>query len=188
MTMDEAALSNEQLVERFQNGDDRVFSLLIERTLPMVRYETSRVRCNRADSDDLAQEALLGVLSAAQKYHPEKGASFATFSRVCVRNRLLNAAAMLMSPETPHEDDRLYDEMDKEPDQSTDPGEWLLNKEADTAFLKRLKAALSDLEYRVLMFHLAAYSYEEIAASLGISPKAVDNALQRMRRKLSQLL
>ncbi len=184
--MAEGSQTTERLVSLCRQGDDAAFSLLVERMMPMLRGEASLMRCNRADADDLAQEALLALHAAAMHYRDDGGASFMTYARVCVRRRLQSAALALLSPETPHEDDRLFDEMERDACAVIDPGEWLLHREEDAAYIDSLKTLLSTLEFRVLMCHLSAYSYEEIASLLGISPKAVDNALQRVRRKLSQ--
>jgi len=179
-------LTNEQLVEQFQSGEESAFSLIVERFLPMLRHEVSSILCNHADHDDLAQEALLGLLSAVKRFSPDRGAQFATYARVCIRNRLLNAGKSFSSPELPHEDDWLFERLDG--DGALDPNDWLQNKEESVALFKRLKERLSELEYRVLMYHLAAYSYEEIGTELDISAKSVDNALQRVRRKLAQTI
>lgn len=185
----ESSSSVEQLVALFQNGDDRAFALLIDRMMPMIRHETSRIRCNSADTEDLAQEALLGLLTAADKFRAELGVTFAAFARVCVRRRLLNAVQKLTTPELPQENEHLFQELERlaDPKQS-DPSEQFLSREADTALLERLKAQLSAMEYAVLTLHLSAYSYEEIASVRGISVKSVDNALQRVRKKLAHWL
>lgn len=188
MAQNETPLSNEALVLRFQNGEDRLFTLLVERMAPMLRQEVARIRCNRSDGDDLAQEALLALLAAAKSFCADERASFATYARVCVRNRLLSAVRALSLPELPHEEDKLFDELERKAGTAFDPGMQLLDQEKDLALIEKLKSLLSTLEYRVLMFHLAAYSYEGIAAALGVSVKAVDNALQRIRRKLAVLL
>ncbi len=184
--MTNGSQTTEQLVVLCQQGDEAAFSLLVERMMPMVRGETSLVRCNRADADDLAQEALLALHAAVMHYRDDGGASFVTYARVCIRRRLRRVAVDLFSPETPHDDERLFDELDRDGATMVDPGEWLLQKEEDAAYIDGLKNLLSKLEFRVLMCHLSAYSYEEIASLLGVSPKVVDNALQRVRRKLSQ--
>ncbi len=186
MTCNEASLSNEQLVQRLQQGEDYLFTLLVERMTPLLQDEVSRVRCNQADGDDLVQEALLALLSAAEHYTEGK-ASFTTFARTCVRNRLLSALRRLSFRETLREDEQLYEELDRRASES-DPGNQLIDREKELALIQKLKTVLSDLEYRVLMYHLAAFSYERIAASLGITVKSVDNALQRIRRKLAIVL
>lgn len=182
-------LSNEQLVERFQLGDDRAFVVLAERMMPMLRFEAAHIYCSGADSDDLVQEAMLALLSAVRRYRPDGGASFATFCRICVKNRLLNAARSLQTPESPQEDEQLYSAVDRD-DHLHNSGfeDRYDDREDDVELLRRLKATLSSLEYRVLILHLAAFTYDEIAASLAVSAKSVDNAMQRVRRKLSALL
>ena len=183
MTEVEMSLTNEQLVEQFQSGNESAFSRLVERLLPMLRREASLIRCNHADADDLAQEALCGLLNAARRFRFNDEATFTTYARVCVRNRLLNAGVSFSSPESPRDDEWLFDKIESD-GVSEDPGDWLQRKEESVLLLENLKSRLSDLEYRVLMYHLAAYTYDEIGRALGVAPKSVDNALQRIRRKL----
>lgn len=179
----------EQLVARFQNGDDPVFALLVERMTPMIRREMSLLCFNRADSDDLMQEALLGLLMAAKRFSAESGVAFAAFACICIRRRLWKAAKKLTTPELPQQSEVVLEELERLSDLSqSDPSEQLLLREENAAFLNRLKKQLSSMEYAVLTYHLSAYSYEEIAASCGISTKSVDNALQRVRKKLTKLL
>lgn len=184
MTQSETAFSNEQLVERIRQGDDSLFALLVERMTPMLRHEVSGIRCNQADGDDLAQEALLALLSAVNHYREDGGASFSTFARACVRNRLFSAARALSFPVTLCDDEQPLDDAGGT-NKREDP---LLNREKELVLIDKLKNILSALEYRVLMFHLAAYSYEEISIALGVTTKSVDNALQRIRRKLADIL
>ncbi len=182
-------ISNEELASRFQSGDDRAFVELAQRMMPMLRFESAHIYCNGADNDDLVQEAMLALFSAAQRYRPDGGASFVTFCRTCVKNRLLNAARALQTPESPQEDDQLFNAVDRE-DHLHNSGfeDRYDDRENDAALLDRLKGHLSSLEYRVMLLHLAAYTYEEIAASLHVTAKSVDNAMQRLRKKLSAVL
>ncbi len=182
-------LSNEQLATRFQNGDDRAFVELAQRMMPMLRFEAARMDCRGADSEDLVQEAMMALLSAAKRFRADGGASFATFCRVCVKNRLLNAARSLQTPESPQEDEQLYSAVDRDGIlHNSGFEERYAEREDDLRLLDRLKAVLSTLEYQVLLLHLAAYTYDEIASLLEVSPKSVDNAMQRVRRKLPSVL
>ena len=183
------ASDERELLDAVCRADDVAFAVLLERCMPMIRQETARFRHHLADQDDLAQEAALGLLAAAKAYRVDGGASFVTFARVCVRRRLINVMHAM-----PHEDDSGLD-LDSLDDAVlmscttvTDPDTLLVNKEAEYALLEHLKQLLSDIEYRVLVLHLASYSYREMAESLNIPQKAVDNALQRIRRKLKKAL
>ena len=177
--------SEEALIASVRNGDDTAFAVLIERYMPMLRQETSRVSNNSSDDDDFIQEASLGLLSAAKAYRCEAGASFKTFARICVRRRLLNAVQAFGEQPLPQDDLAVLDDPENDCyDSRFDPNEWLLHKEEETALLDRLKSILSSMEYHVLVLHMASYSYDEIASTLHISSKSVDNALQRIRRKL----
>ena len=153
----------------------------------MVSQLVANTQCSGADNDDLMQEGMLALLRAAQAFRFDGGASFATYARLCVKHRLWNAAERLMAHETPQEDKSLFSQLEKG-GAAGDPSDRVLGHEEETAFLARLKQVLSDLEYRVMVLHVAAYSYEEIAAALNISSKSVDNALCRIRGKLSRLI
>ncbi len=190
MTDCEALIFDEsELLVLVKKGDDAAFAQLIDRFMPMLRQETARVRVNAADDDDYIQEASLGLLSAARAYREDQGASFSTFARVCVRRRLLNALQAVPNVDLPSEDTALFDEIDNDLFAARlDPDEWLLHKEDEAALLDRLRALLSSMEYHVLVLHMASYSYDEIAQALAITPKSVDNAIQRIRRKLMRAL
>ena len=178
---------NEQLIlERVRAEDDKAFVLLLNAQMPMIRQETARFRNDTVDEDDLAQAAALGLLSAAKAYRENAGASFATFARVCVRRRLINTVRSLPVEEIPHESP--FDMCEREMDMSASPDQLVQEREEELDLLSRLKSELSVLEYRVLILHISSYSYNEIAQVLRISPKSVDNALQRIRRKLKSTL
>ncbi len=188
MAESDRMLSNERLVELFQQGDERLFVVLAERMMPMLRLEAAYVASREADNDDLVQEAMLALLTAAKRYDPSRGASFATYCRVCVKNRLLNAVRRLDTPESPRTDEELFEQVQRRETTPVGIEDRVEEHESDAALLERLRSRLSSLEYRVLICHLAAYTYEEIARLLGMAPKAVDNAMQRVRRKLSSWL
>ncbi len=187
MTTCEEIPAEQNILERVRQKDDAAFAALLEHFMPMIRQETSRFRQSGADEDDLAQEAALGLFSAARAYADDRGASFATFARVCVRRRLINAVRAVVSEEIPHESPFTASETEAELF-SLSPDKFLLEREEEAALLERLKTLLSDTEYQVLILHMASYSYNEIAQVLQMTPKAVDNALQRIRRKLKNAL
>lgn len=172
------SVSDEELLVRARKGDDEAFAALASRFSAMLGSLVGKYG-GGADNDDLSQEGLLGLLSAVQTYRSDTGAAFATYAYTCMRNRMLSVLRSVQGEaELP---------CDAEPSASAahDPAAVLVRLEELKVLRLRLKQTLTDLEYQVLMRHVASYSYEEIAAELGISRKSVDNALSRLRRKLA---
>lgn len=170
-----------ELLALAQAGDERAFALLVARYEPMLRAQVAHFRLPWADAEDLSQEGLLGLLSAVRTFREEGGASFRTYAAVCVRNRLLSAVRR-------RREEMPVEEMPADSDAAADPAQLLAEREAASELLARIRQRLSPQEYGVLLPYLNGYGYAEIAASLGISLKAVDNAIQRARRKIQALV
>ena len=174
---------DEQLVEQTQGNQTNsaaAFSLLVARYTPLVRHIAAHYSANTSDVDDLAQEGFLGLLAAIRTFSSQQSAAFRTYASVCIRNRIIShlrkQTAAVALAETP----------DTEP--QADPISRLIDREAATALQARLKQLLSPFEYQILLMHLSSYSYQEMASKLQTTPKAIDNAWQRVRRKCRKLL
>lgn len=182
------SLSEEQLCRLAQDvPDSDAFSLLVQRCTPMIRYQAARFHHRHLEAEDLVQEGILGLLSAVQTYRDNKQASFRTYASVCIRRRMISAVRR--AGIDPAEIDSLDEGGETEPvaqEETSDPVHMLVKREDTQQLYSRLRQLLTPMEYQVLMYHLGAYSYEEIAHVLNIEEKAVDNALQRVRRKLSR--
>lgn len=184
---DMAKWSDEELVASIRNGSEDAFAQLVVNYTSVIRKLVSRCRTPWMDADDLAQEALLGLLSATRHYNGS--GEFCSFAFVCMRHRILSA----LRREAKQQEQSLSDLQREEGleknsvsiTDDTDPAQVLLRRESEEQLIASLHQLLTDLEYDVLMLYLAAYSYEEMAGQLGVSAKAVDNALQRIRKKLS---
>lgn len=177
-------LSDDQLVSLACTENEEAFASLVSRYSSMLhRLSVQYSGTSPLDAEDLAQEGVLGLLSAVRTYRSGGEASFSTYACTCMRNRILSAVRRAQG--TPP----LLNNPDESPVADTvsadTPEALLVRREELESLRAHLRSALTELEYRVLMHYLGAYSYEEIAASLGISRKAVDNALQRLRRKLT---
>ncbi len=174
--------SDESLVELARSENEEAFARLISRYSAMLhRLAAQYSETSALDTEDLAQEGLLGLLSAVRTYRPD-GAAFGTFACACMRNRMLTALRRAQGIPPVLED---TEEPAAETPSADDPAALLVRREELEALREHLRSALTELEYQVLTRYLAAYSYEEIARSLSVSRKAVDNALQRLRRKLA---
>lgn len=187
-SVDMTQQQEEELLAAVRQGSEDAFAALTQRYTPMLRQLAQRFRNDRLDAEDLTQEGLLGLLSAANHFCAGTVA-FGSYAYVCVRRRMLSAIAR-----TARHKDHLVAEGDWEQElerlsvataKETDPADQVLRREADEQFYSRLRSLLSEREYQVLLLYLDAYSYDEMAARLGVSVKAVDNALQRVRQKLS---
>ena len=163
-------------------GDQEAFALLVHRMAPLIHAQVHSCRCAGVEDEDLAQEALMGLLAAVRTYREDGGAAFTTYATTCIRHRLLSVARR-SAPHTDHEVP-IEDSPDL-PDVSADPALRLQEQEELDGLLSRLRNRLTEMEYQVLLLRLSDCSYAEIATRLGTTPKAVDNAIQRIRRKMA---
>ncbi len=170
-------------IEAAAGGDEEAYAAVALRMAPIIHATVCNFENLGLDTDDLKQEASLGLLAAVRTYRPDGGASFTTYATTCIRNRLTSVArrhGARIRTEQPFEEDG-----DLPADADSDPARRMLEQESLTRLQKQLRQRLTDLEYRVLLARLSDLSYDEIARQLGVSKKAVDNAVQRVRRKIS---
>lgn len=162
---------------------------LLERYLPLVRSRANAYRQKGVETDDLVQEGVIGLLYAIRAYDHRFGTSFETFAYVCITNRLRTAvAAAGRKLETVSLDSYLpLGENSWNTMQEEDPQEIVISREQFGQWLQRVDACLSGFENQVIRYYLGGYSYQEMAQLLQSTTKAVDNALQRARRKLRRL-
>lgn len=181
-------MSDERLAELARAGDEDAFATLVQRCAPIIKRQAMHLRGDHFEMDDLAQEGLMGLFSAVRTFDPGY-ASFRTYASVCIRNRMLSfvqrsgAASQIPSSELISMDDEEQAALALA-GCSEDPAHLVVQKEEVSILHGRLREILSLKEYDVLMLYMRAYAYEEIAQQLSMSIKAVDNALQRVRRKL----
>ena len=147
------------------------------------------------DSEDLIQEGMIGLLFAIREYNGEKGASFRTYAHICIQNRIKSAVRSAQRMKNaPLNDGIPLDDVLSDESQSLgthlyarSPEEQVLARETEKEFISAYSRCLSKLEAEILPLFLDGLSYEEIAAASGRDVKAVDNAVQRIRRKLAKL-
>lgn len=177
------ALTDDELVRLAQSGDRAALNAVLVRYAAMVKRIASCSFGASLEPDDLAQEGMLGLLAAVYSYAPEKAASFHTYASVCVSNRIMSAVrADNRLKHSPLNSFVPLNETDVAP--NANPEDLVLAAEKAEQLLLFLSEELSQLENHVLRLHLSGECYERIAEKLQISVKAVDNALQRVRKKL----
>ena len=168
---------------------------LAERYVRLVRVCARPFFLHGGDSEDLIQEGMLGLLSAIREYNADKGASFKTYAEICIRNRIQSAIrSAARKKHAPLNDGVPLDDILSDESQSLgtrlyqrSPEEQVLARETEKEFVANYSRALSRFESRILSLYLNGLSYQEMAQETSRDIKAVDNAVQRIRRKLAQL-
>ncbi len=168
---------------------------LAERYAREVRMCARPYFLSGGDSEDLIQEGMIGLLSAIREYEPDKGAGFRTYARTCIQNRIRSAVRSAQRMKNaPLNDGVPLEEVLSDESQALgthyyqrSPEEQVLARETEKEFISTYSRCLSKLEAEILRLYLDGLSYEEMAGRSGRDVKAVDNAVQRIRRKLARL-
>ncbi len=180
-------VSDEALCRLMQDGNVDAGDELARRSIILVWRRARALLAGGLEIDDLAQEGMLGLIDAMKAYRPDRGASFRTFAYRCVTNRMLNLiAASGRNPSQVSFDHigNLEPLTEEQIPNAKDPQEILIQQENTFDWIHRARNLLSKTEREALRLYLGGYTYQEMAASLQCTTKAVDNALQRVRRKL----
>ena len=189
-------LSDEELCVLVKQENRFAEELLVTRYHRLVRTCARPFFLIGGDSEDLTQEGMFGLMNAVREYDSGKAASFRTFAEICIRNRLYsvlrNAAGERHSPlnqsvplDTPFFDSNSYTSGTSHLAQRN-PEDFLIDREHTKSLLSCVRKQLSEFEAKILGYYLDGLSCREIAETVGKTPKSVDNAVQRIRRKVAQ--
>lgn len=185
--------TDEMMWRRASAGEAKSEEKLIEKYAVLARICARQFFLVGGDSEDLIQEGMMGLLSAVRHYDPDREANFKTFAERCIRNRLYTAVkAASRNKHTPLNDSLSLESPQFDECQERisyhfrDPEELLIGKERFSAVLAEMNAVLSPFESQVLKLYLEGLSYNEIAEKVNKPAKSVDNAVQRIRKKLAQ--
>lgn len=184
MTMATTPAQGQQLIVQAQQGDPAALSHLIVQLMPMVRRQAARYRLPGMEGEDLVQEGLLGLLKAIRLYDPAQS-QFFTFASLCVASQMTSAARSALSYKSrPLRDYAPLDQLPSTPEAMASPEEHAILSERMKELETNIATRLSGFEQQTLRLYLSGLSYQQIANLQHTSAKAVDNALQRVRRKL----
>ncbi len=189
--------SDSELAELAKAGDRAAEEALVVRFGRLVRACARPLFLMGGDSEDLVQEGMVGLLAAIREYDPERKVSFRAYAEVCIRNRLLSAVkAASRDKHTPLNsyvplDPALFDGTDSDERRTVDqrqgnPEALFIHQEDMQERMNRIYSQLSPLETRILRLYLSGLSYSEIASKCNRPLKSVDNAVQRIRRKIAR--
>ena len=196
-----AEFTDEQIVEMSHNGDSSAEEYLLDKYKNFVRSKARSYFLVGADHEDIVQEGMIGLYKAIRDYRPDKLSSFRAFAELCITRQIitaiktatrqkhipLNNYVSLNKPLYDEESDRTLLDVIIE-GRTSDPEEMIINMENVGNIRAKISEVLSGLEQEVLNAYLDGRSYQEIAESLGRHVKSIDNALQRVKRKLEKYL
>ncbi|WP_058300179.1 RNA polymerase sporulation sigma factor SigH [Gorillibacterium timonense] len=198
---DYALLTDEDNVEAVRAGNSDALEHLINKYKNFVRAKARSYFLIGADREDIVQEGMIGLYKSIRDFRGDKLASFKAFAELCITRQIitaiktatrqkhipLNSYVSLDKPIYDEESDRTLLDVICGP-KVTDPEELIINQEEFSGLEDKMGEILSDLERRVLMLYLDGRSYQEIAVDLDRHVKSIDNALQRVKRKLEKYL
>nr|WP_330375382.1 RNA polymerase sporulation sigma factor SigH [Inediibacterium massiliense] len=194
-------LIDEEVVEDARRGSIRAQEYLIKKYKNFVRAKARSYFLIGADREDIIQEGMIGLFKAIRDFKPDKLSSFRAFAELCITRQIitaiktatrqkhipLNSYISLNKPIYDEESDRtLLDIISGA--KISDPEELIISREELAHIESKIGEILSDLEWTVLMYYLQGKSYQEMAVELDRHVKSIDNALQRVKRKLERYL
>ena len=193
--------SDEEVVSEAQNGNNRAQEYLIAKYENFVKSKAKSYFLIGADKEDIYQEGMIGFYKAIRDFKIDKFTSFKAFAEICVTRQIitaiktatrqkhipLNTYVSLNKPIYEDESDRtLIDVLSSIA--ISDPEELIISQEQLKFIEEEIGKVLSELELEVLTSYLDGKSYQEIASDLDRHEKSIDNALQRVKRKLEKCL
>ncbi|OON95871.1 MAG: RNA polymerase factor sigma-70 [Epulopiscium sp. Nele67-Bin005] len=193
-------LTDEELIETYNKQNLEAVDILIRRYKTYVRQKIRTSYFIGSERDDLVQEGMIGLFKAICDYKPSKQISFKQFAQICIKRQIstaftmanrkkhipLNTSISLNQPITTEEAENLtlLDLMAE----NTTPEDLVISNEQLQILNDKIKNVLSNFEFEVLTLHLKGQPYQDIAIILDKSPKSIDNALQRIKRKINTAL
>ena len=188
-------ISDEELLRQIHGGSDDAMECLLEKYRDMVRKEARKFFLAGGDEEDLIQEGMIGLFKAITSYQEGKSTSFSTFAYLCVHRQIYTTITAFNRKKHIPLNTSIYffeykdkgnefalDEILENPDET--PEESLLRKEEIKDYYQKINQKLSKFEKQVMYYYLNGDNYTVIAKKLGKTDKSIDNAIQRIRKKI----
>jgi RNA polymerase sporulation-specific sigma factor len=186
-------MDDTELIRRFRAGEVQIGDYLVEKYKPLVKSKARELFLAGGDHEDLLQEGMIGLFRAVREYDEQREASFRTFALLLVtrqmytaiqgaqrqKHKALNSSVSISELQDNQEEGRLG--------VADSPETILVDRENAETLRRKIDGALSPLERKVLGYYLDGLDYRQIAGKMDRTPKSIDNTLQRIRRKVSNL-
>ena len=195
-------MADEQLLRKLREGETDITDYIMDKYKYLVRKKAKAMYLLGGENDDLIQEGMIGLFKAVRDYDINQENSFYSFADLCISRQMYTAIKLsqrqkhmpLNSYVSLYEQKEDANEEKQQPliellqaEKGNNPEELFLDKEYFLMLEQELKERLSDLENRVLHLHLMGEDYHSIAKLLDKSPKSIDNALQRIKKKMQDI-
>lgn len=190
VAVESQAQKDTALVRRIKNGDEDAFQVLLAGYERLIMARAASYHNAGLEADDLFQEGMIGLISAIRTYNPDGGASFKTYAMLCINRKMVSALRSALSQKQIPLNSylSLNDQVLVHDSAFTiyfNPEDMVESREAIGIIKEVMKTHFSSLERRVLNLYVSGLSYAAMAKILNVSTKFIDNALQRIKRKLS---
>lgn len=196
------SMADEYLIREYRKGNSEIMDYLLDKYKTMVRKKARAMYLLGGENDDLIQEGMIGLMKAIRSFDETQEAGFYSFAELCVSRQMYSAIESskrkkhipLNSYISLYEESEIGEEKNAplidtiESEVDNNPEALYFGRKFTEAFMEELKESLSPLENHVLYLHLLGTDYRKIAEILEKSPKAIDNALQRIRGKAEKML
>ena len=188
--------TDEELIRLLRAGESEITDYLMNKYKNLVRKKAKALYLIGGDTDDLIQEGMIGLFKAVRDYREDKESSFYHFADLCIARQMYTAVeASQRKKHAPlnsyiplyadsEDTEGMHLEQAIHSRDELDPEKIVINQENLLAFQKKVADTLSALEKEVLTYYLQGYDYIQIAELMGKEPKSIDNALQRLKKKL----
>lgn len=188
-------LSDEQLIEALRAGDKKIMDYILNKYKPLVLGKANAMYLIGGDTDDLIQEGMIGLFKAIRDYRVDRESSFFHFAELCINRQIYSAVEasnrkkhaplntyVSFYSQNGEEGKSLAETLPT--DVMDNPEQMIIAQENMQLFWDNVKSRLSAMEREVLDEYLAGLNYRQIAEKMGKSPKAIDNALSRIKAKI----
>ncbi len=180
-------ISNDTILSNAKSGDNKQAEVLIVQNRTLVEAIASKYTNSSLEYDDIVQEGMIGLLAAIKTFDKNNGTSFKTYAATCINNSIQTALKKFTRQKDIPQSQVIEYAEEEIPEQhgSISAEDYYIAGESVSMLAKILKENLSDYENEVLRLHIVGCNYNEIANRLSKTPKSVDNALQRIKKKLA---
>lgn len=180
-------ISNDTILSNAKSGDNKQAEVLIVQNRSLVEAIASKYTNSSLEYDDIVQEGMIGLLAAIKTFDKNNGTSFKTYASTCINNSIQTALKKFTRQKDIPQSQVIEYAEEEIPEQHgiISAEDYYIAGESVSMLAKILKENLSDYENEVLRLHIVGCNYNEIANRLSKTPKSVDNALQRIKKKLA---